>query len=949
MRHRSTIQALSAFVALACLTAGKSPAAANDLGPLRSYLSPDTDYATICRVPTTDVKAERNWARWNGEPIDLDDESLLVAAERQAGGTSLVPRNRVIARKLFEYLMQRNGPQRLAATHQLGQMLLDPSAGPVDVTRGVALIREAAAAFHAPALVTLGDLHQKGRHVPVDLTEASRAFTQAAALGDADGAIRLLDLRASGALGPTAPKAIEELARITLGMLHGELAKGDCSAVRKIGIVIEARAGGAADIALATRWYEAAVRLRDVDAALLLAERYRTGTLLNFDIRHAIELLTFAADEGSARAMRMLGEIYLFGDNVTADRAKSVRWLSRAGDARDVAALWLLARFHRGDFGTAPDYNAYVAALARINDLPDARPEFITELGRAYLDGLVGKPDPERGLAILERAAALGDSKALVQLADAALERGEFQPYVERIRSQLRSAANNGSGQAMRLMSELYACGIGTAPDPRLARLWLERAAATSDVASLKTLARQIAQEQGPRASERFAYLRRAALAGDRPSMVDLAVAYRDGLGTEPDPSEMEFWRTRALSPGKGRNSALLALARANLATPSGPTGSLTTQALLEGAVFDGDADVLTEVGKFYLRGGPGLPRARDKGVQLLIRAASVGNVEAMLELGHVHEDELRESRRGSMDWLRNAAMAGSPRAIIALALGSSSEAERWTWLRRAESMRICEGEVMVRFAMAYATLPGTEGTDRARFWLARARQMPNLDGNALYLVSRALETGIGGPDERAESREYLIRAANAGHVEAMRDLGNAEIKQASTYREVDQAMGWFEQAFAGGDQKAPIDAAQAFSLHLQIGEELSNRILALLENAANAGSPRAMRELGVALQRGRGAAIRAEDGAKWLLRAAESGDVIAMREIAMAYASGFGVSLSASESARWMKRAADGGDAKAMRELSSALTVGFGVPVNLAEAEKWAKAATTASQKPVE
>jgi TPR repeat protein len=936
------------YVFLVGASATPARAAEPALPTLDSYLSADTDFAKICRVAAPDVP-DRDWERWNGERVDLDDETLLEVAKRQAGGSAVVKRNRVIARRLLEHLVQRNGPQLHAGKHELGQLLLDPAAGRVDTRRGLSLIREAAAAFHAPALVTLGELHQRGEAVAPDLAEATRLFKQAAALGNVDGAMHLLELSRNGVLGAADSRGIEELTRITIGLLHAQLGRGDCTAVRKIGRVLLDHAKKPDDTAVARRWFEAAIKVRDVDAALVLAENYRTGLGASFNIRRSIELLTFAADEGSARGMRMLGEMYLYGDVITADAGKALFWLSRAAEARDAKAVGLLARIHRGDFGTEPDSTAYVATLTQASILPDAQPELLTELGRAYLGGLGVEGNVELGLAALESAAAKGDPQALVELANSAMQRGEFSSYVSRIRSQLRAAANEGSGQAMRLISELYACGLGTAPNRALARRWLERAAAAGDVRSMKMLARQAAHENGSSAADRFIHLRRAALAGDRQSMVELAAAYHKGLGTGINLAEVDFWRGRALAPGKGRSGALLALARANLVGGPDQTAH-STHALLEGAIYEGDGEIVTEVGKLYLRGAPGVARNRDKGVQLLNRAARTGNVEAMLELANLRDVELKQSGRTSIEWLTFAAMSGSARAVTALAVNAPNEGDASTWLRRVEAMPICEGEIMVRLAMAYARVPGNAThAERARYWIERARQMEDLDGNALYLLSRALSAGINGEEGKTAARAYLTSAAHLGHVDAMRDIGAAELDKATTFDEVAQGLAWFERAFDAGDSKAPIEAARVLELRLPIGSELSSRTLTLLQRAADNGSARAMRELGVILQRGHGVRANAEQGARWLLLAAQNGDSIAMREIAMAYASGFGVPLSPPDSTRWMTRAADAGDPKAMRELSSAFKVGFGVAVDVAQAERWAKAANEAAQNSVE
>jgi TPR repeat protein len=174
-----------------------------------------------------------------------------------------------------------------------------------------------------------------------------------------------------------------------------------------------------------------------------------------------------------------------------------------------------------------------------------------------------------------------------------------------------------------------------------------------------------------------------------------------------------------------------------------------------------------------------------------------------------------------------------------------------------------------------------------------------------------------------------------------MREIGRLELASADTNTELAESFAWFQRAFDAGEAKAAIDAAQILEGRTGLSEELAGQVVTLLERAADLGSPRAMREIGIVLQRGRGVKADPVRSAKWLLQAADTGDAIAMRELAMAYASGFGVSLSATKSTEWMKRAAEAGDVKAMRELSSAFKVGFGVSPDPAQAERWAKAAS--------
>lgn len=237
-----------------------------------------------------------------------------------------------------------------------------------------------------------------------------------------------------------------------------------------------------------------------VEAMLRLAALYDDGHGVRADPVIATRWYRRAAEAGDPRAMRELGDRLRAGDGVAADPALAARWYALAAEAGDAAAAG--------------------------------------RLGRLLIEGAPGvPPEPQRGLALLERAAREGDVDAQLDLV------------------------------------ELHETGRGVPRSPFEARRWyaiaasaLERRAGTGDPKAADRLARLYAEGKGVaadgvRAADLF---RQAAAAGRLGSLVRLARLYRDGApGLAPDPARAVELFTEAAT--RGDRTAAYELGRLHL------------------------------------------------------------------------------------------------------------------------------------------------------------------------------------------------------------------------------------------------------------------------------------------------------------------------------------------------------------------------------------------------
>ncbi|MEE1655758.1 hypothetical protein VB618_06090 [Microvirga sp. CF3062] len=903
-------------------------------------MAPTSDFSKICS-PAPKPFLTRDWSKWDKSQPVLDPEEMYDAAIGYAEGSSTLTRDPAAAKRLLEDLTGRAWAGRGRAHFRLGKLLLDPIAGPVDPERAAAHLATASSMLNMDASVLLADLHVQGRVGGANAAEAERLLRAASTAGHVDGLIGLALLQHSGRLGSAPQAATNDLVNLALQTLYGELSRGRCSALYRIGLILSDESLVPGGVPEAIKWFEAAARQGDTNADLALAEIYlqeRAKAAPDRFIHH----LERAAEGGRPRAMTLLGERLMLGDKAPKDVPKAVTWLERAGLNADPEAYKLLARHYRGEFGAAQDLPNAADALAKASRLPGHSTSILVGLARLYAIGVNGQPDIKAALTYYRQAADRGDVGALTDMAKLLLNHTQEGRPEDPLRL-LKEAAARNHPEAMGVLAELYACSTVVTPDASQAKAWLDRAAEMGHVRSILAVASRKASDQMS-AQKNAAALLRAAERDDRESMVLLSHAYRSGLGVKQDTQTADRWRDAALAPGEGRSRALLLMARRILSGEEGTRDDSAVRTLLEQAAQEGEPGAQLELGRLLIA------QRGDKadvlrGLRLLRVAAGSGNAAAMLILSEAPNELLSSTGRTAQEWKRAAAEAGNPRAAIALASAAKEEADAARWLSRAEALPVCATRDMVELAQTYHKAAGPQHDQRARHWMEKA--FSNVrdgakDPLALFLVGRAMADGVGGMADKEAAITYIKLAADAGRVDAMRYLGRGYISGQFGERNMQVAVEWLSKALRSGDGSVAADLSRLAAIPGAEGAEA----IVILKNSAESGFVPAMREYGRSLQLGLGMAPRPDVGASWLRRAAESGDIPAMKELSRAYASGYGVELSARSSTEWLQRAAQAGDAEAMQGLSLAMTLGFGTDIDPIAAQEWLKTAEGATRK---
>ena len=183
-----------------------------------------------------------------------------------------------------------------------------------------------------------------------------------------------------------------------------------------------------------------------------------------------------------------------------------------------------------------------------------------------------------------------------------------------------------------------------------------------------------------------------------------------------------------------------------------------------------------------------------------------------------------------------------------------------------------------------------------ALFWLDKAADLGRTD--AMMLLSEMYKSGQGVRIDALKSRHYLVKAANNGEVQAMRQLGDLNVDT-----DPQTALNWYEKAAGYGDYAAAHIAAIMYVEYYQIKPN-AKRAGELLSQAANAGIPAAQADYGLVVYQGNGVTRSVEKAAQWFKLAAEGGDGEGRFLYAFTLAKGDGVPQNYEDAYYWLLRA---------------------------------------------
>ena len=170
-------------------------------------------------------------------------------------------------------------------------------------------------------------------------------------------------------------------------------------------------------------WLEKAAAQGEPYARYRLGLLYLEGRGVDTDLEKGAQLLTQAAEARDGNAQYQLALLYREGRGVPKDDAQALYWLRSASENRQAEAEYLLAIAYRHGWLNAPRNPKLSLHLLQRSALQGHAPAQF-ELGLAFIDGRLVKPDPQEAYGWLQRAARQGHAPAV--------------EYVRRIEDEVR-------------------------------------------------------------------------------------------------------------------------------------------------------------------------------------------------------------------------------------------------------------------------------------------------------------------------------------------------------------------------------------------------------------------------------------------------------------------------------------------------------------------------------
>jgi TPR repeat protein len=431
--------------------------------------------------------------------------------------------------------------------------------------------------------------------------------------------------------------------------------------------------------------------------------------------------VAISAPSDPSDALLRLGDFYSEGGAGQVDYARALEYYRQAAAAGRAGGTLRIAQMLIAGQGTEPDLSSGLAMLETL--AADGYPAALVALGELYIQGMPGALEaaPEKGLALLKRAADGGDANAMMLWGDA-LQRlpgtetnaldvlAAYQRAAElgRVDAWLRigdfwtegamvpvdlgegytayeKAAGAGSTSARLRLAEMLARGHGVAANAEKGLQIVRDEAETGNGTALLLLAELLLSgDVGPPDGDgAIAALEQAAEAGRPEALLRLGEIYRDGIGVPADSARAYGYFQQAAATGHDFARYLLGrgLTEGRFNRPGAQADGL---AMLEAALAAGTEEAAIGIANAHLY-GYGLPQDPDAAITLLENEADAGNLAAAARLLALFRDG---SRDGNVVLVApDAAQAQTYLAMIAPTLGRGDMLVE-TLLMQAANMR---------------------------------------------------------------------------------------------------------------------------------------------------------------------------------------------------------------------------------------------------------------------
>lgn len=699
---------------------------------------------------------------------------------------------------------------------------------------------------------------------------------------------------------------------------YRKAAAGDNAyAMNSVAVMYERGLGVPADDAEALKWYDRAAAAGN-PYAKQHADRVKKGRAdAKYARRHPVlkpEELAERASKGDGLAMFLMGREFQNKDDIV----KAVEWYEKSAATGNAAAINALGIVQFYGFGTPKDPAKAVERFEKVIAMADAAdPEDLAEacyyLGRCSDKGLGLPKDRAKTREWFQRSAELGNAASMFMTGMLLVDDND-PAELDEITNRVRQAAEHGYTPAMDWMGKRHGGNALRLSDVEVVLDWALLAAEQGDARASRKVDSMTFNDECPLAA------RAAAAKGDISAMASLCRIFFKGLGVPQDTAIATEWARKGLEAGS--SLPMINLGACYLEGKGGPKDAVKALEILTPYADKGDLNAIYTLAYHYDE-GTGLTRDREKAFGMFLSVAEKGSLIAMgaVANGYRNGNGTPKDLAKALLWAQKGAAAGEVRSMVVLGMmyhfGEGVPVDRAKareWYTKGAEGGNADGAYNLRSVEMDEKLEPTQKAAEAG------------DAEAMYQLGRAYFLMQHDGFNEIEGRKWLIKAADAGHLGAMRMLGDIGFAvQANTVGATRQA--WYWRAVAGLSPLAE-RATQA-------------EALAWYRKAADRGDAESMRRVGEMYLQGQGVLsmdpVRAH---AWFTKAAGKNDISAVAYLGEDAMRGRGTAVDDAAALKLFHQAADGGNTFAMLSLAYMISNGRGTPKDLGEARRWCEKA---------
>ena len=463
------------------------------------------------------------------------------------------------------------------------------------------------------------------------------------------------------------------------------------------------------------------------------------------DYKTALEKYKQAAELGYAPAFAKTGVMYYYGYGVTKDIDEARRWYKLGMEKNDGDSFGVYAALSlHTEKMTENEKREAFKCMKRATELKPDRARWWSVLGNMYIYGTGTGKDAKEAFRCYDKAIELDDENifALTGLAECYRfgkgvtedKRRAFELYLK--------AAELGDTDAMKIVGVMLYIGEGTTENNEQSFYWTKRAVDESnndDAIAIENLAYAYRNGIGtaPNPYKAFELYEQAAELGDAEAMNIVGVMLYIGEGTTENNEQSFYWTKRAVDESNNDD----AIAIENLA--------------------------------YAYRNGIGTAPNPYKAFELYEQAANLGNIDAMNIVG-----VMLYNGEGT----------------------AQNDEQSFYWTKRAVDESNNDDAIAIK-NLAYAYLKGIGTAPNPYKAIELYEQAANLGNNsALVNLGRIFRLGDGVPKDFDKAIDYFSKAADSGNGEAMNQLGLMYSNGEGVSQDLNTAFQFFSKAAEAGN-----------------------------------------------------------------------------------------------------------------------------------------------------